>query len=208
MDILVATKNAYKVDEILFYLEGVEKINIHLLKNQNIDVKVKEDGKSLRENAEKKAIEISKRTDFFTLASDGGVEIPALGEDWDFLKTERSVGEEKNNVEKSKKLLTMMEGLEGEERKVIHHLALALAKDGKLLWSNQKITENGYIANELPDENIPEDKWLSHIWYYPEFGKVFNKLDKLELKRVREQSKELRESLQIFLLTINFFSKL
>jgi XTP/dITP diphosphohydrolase len=208
VDILIATKNSYKVDEILFYLEGVERANVHLLKDQEIDVKVEENGKTLEENAQKKAIEISKKTKYFTLASDGGVDIPALGKDWDFLKNQRIVGEEKNDVQKAKKLLEMTEDLKGEDRKVQFHHALALAKDGKLLWSNEKITESGYIATQLPDENIPKGKWLSHLWYYPEFKKVFNKLNKSELKKVREQSKELRESLQIFLLTITFFSKL
>lgn len=208
MDILIATKNGYKVDEISFYLEGVERASIHLLKDQKINVKVEENGKTLEGNAQKKAIKISKKTKYFTLASDGGVDIPALGKDWDFLKNQRIVGEEKNDVQKAKKLLEMMEDLKGEERKVQFHHALALAKDGKLLWSNEKITESGYIATQLPDENIPKGKWLSHLWYYPEFKKVFNKLNKSELKKVREQSKELRESLQIFLLTITFFSKL
>ncbi len=196
MNILIGTKNAYKVDELLFYLEGIENISIHFLKDQNIDVDVLEDGDTLEENAQKKAIEISKRTDFFVLASDGGVDISALGENWNFLKNQRTVGEKRSDVQKAEKLLEMMKSLQGEERKVVFHHALALAKDGNIFWSDEKITERGYIANRLPDKNIPKGKWLSHIWYYPEFGKVFNRLDEFELKKVREQSKELKQSLQ------------
>ncbi len=195
MDILIGTKNDYKADEMLYYLDGVEGINIHFLKDQSIDVDVLEDENTLEENAQKKAIEISKKTDFFVLASDGGVDIPALGEDWDFLKNQRIIGEKRNDVQKAEKLLKMMKGLKGEERKVVFHHALALAKTGKVLWSDQKITETGYIADELPDKNIPKSKWLSHIWYYPEFGKVFNKLDEFELEKVREQSKLLKKGL-------------
>lgn len=196
MDILIGTKNGYKVDELLFYLEDIEKINIHFLKDQDIDVDVLEDCNTLEENAQKKAVEISKKTKFLVLASDGGVDIPALDEDWNFLKNERTIGKGKSDVQKAEKLLEMMEGLEGESRKAEFHHALALAKEGKLLWSDEKVAERGYITKKLPDKNIPKDKWLSHLWYYPEFGKVFNKLDEFELEKVREQSKELKQSLQ------------
>ena len=196
MDILIGTKNGYKVDELLFYLEDIEKINIHFLKDQDIDVDVLEDRNTLEENAQKKAVEISKKTKFLVLASDGGVDIPALDEDWNFLKNERTIGKGKSDVQKAEKLLEMMEGLEGESRKAEFHHALALAKEGKLLWSDEKVAERGYITKKLPDKNIPKDKWLSHLWYYPEFGKVFNKLDEFELEKVREQSKELKQSLQ------------
>ncbi len=196
MDILIGTKNNYKVDELRFYLEDMKFIKVHLLRDQDIEVDILEDGNTLEENAQKKAIEISKKTKFLVLASDGGVDIPALNQDWNFLKNERTIGKEKSDVQKAEKLLKLMKGLDNEERRVEFHHALALAKKGKLLWSNEKVVERGYIAKKLPDKNIPEDKWLSHIWYYPEFGKVFNKLDEYELGKVREQSRELKKSLQ------------
>ncbi len=202
MDILIATKNAYKVGEMAFYLEDLKGIKSHFLKDQDIDIEVEENCKSLKENAEKKAVEISKKTNFLTLASDGGVTIPALGEKWDFLRSQRMVGEEKSDLEKSKTLLEMMKDLEREERKIENYLALAVAKNGKLLWSDEKVTERGYVLEHLVDEDIPEYRWLGHLWYYREFGKVFNKLDAKELKKVREQAKELKENLQKFLRSL------
>ena len=204
MNILIGTRNAYKVGEMVSYLQDIPDLRIHLLKDQNFQVNVKEDGENLKENASKKAIEISKKTKYLTLASDGGVDIPALGEKWDFLKNQRTVGQEKSDIEKAKTLLEMMKDLEGEERKVKYHHALALARNGELLWVDEGVTERGYIVKELPDENIPEDKWMSHLWYYPEFGKVFNKLDDVELNEVRKQAKELKAKLQKVLLDNNF----
>ena len=200
MEILIGTKNSYKVDEMKALLEGIEDIKISLLADQSFDIHVEENGSSLRENAEKKAREISVHTDLLTLASDGGVDIPGLGYDWDFLKNERTIGKEKTDVEKAVTLLEMMNDLEGESRKVSFHFALAIAKNGEILWSDEKVTEQGYISDELPDRNIPTHKWLSHIWYYPKFKKVFNHLNEAELKEVRMQSKELKENLQKFLL--------
>lgn len=195
LDILIATKNSYKVDEMLFYLEDMDGINVYLLKDQNINLKIKEDGHSLRSNAEKKAILISQKTPFLTLASDGGVDVPALGEKWNILKTQRNVGENNSDLQKAKNFLKIMEKLKGEDRKVQHYLALALAKDGQLLWSDEKITERGYIVEKLPDENIPNDKWISQIWYYKEFDKVFNKLNDVELRKVRQEAQDLKISL-------------
>lgn len=181
---------------MLYYLEGIDGVKVHFLKDQDIQVDVLENGNTLEENAQKKAIEISKKTDFFVLASDGGVDIPALGEGWNFLKNQRIVGEKRSDVQKAEKLLEMMRNLQGEKRKAEFHHALALAKKGKVLWSDEKITETGYIVKKLPDKNIPKSKWLSHLWYYPEFGKVFNKLDEFELEKVREQSTELKKNLR------------
>ena len=178
------------------YLKGMEELQILFLKDQNVNVSVDENGKSLEENAQKKAIEISKKTEFLTLASDGGVDIPALGNDWNILENQRIIGQDSSDIQKAEKLLEMMQDVDWNERRVEFHHALALAKGGRLLWSDEKVTERGYIATHLPDKNIPKCKWISHLWYYPEFGKVYNKLEDFELKKVREQSKELRESLQ------------
>lgn len=199
MEILIGTKNAYKVGEMVFLLEGLKNVNIHFLKDQDFNIQVEEDEKSLKDNAAKKAIEISQKTNLLTLASDAGVDIPALGEKWNFLKSQRMVGQEKSDLEKVKTLLKIMEGLQGEDRRIENYLALALAKNGKLLWVDEDITERGYVTEDLVDENIPENRWLGHIWYYHEFNKVFNKLNDIELIKVREQSKNLKKSLQKFL---------
>ncbi len=201
MDILIGTKNSYKVGEITSLLDGVLDLRIHLLKDQNFEIKVEEDGSSLKENAIKKAIAISKKTNYLTLASDGGVDIPGLGDKWDILRNQRIVGEQSTDIEKAKKLLNMMKGLKGEDRKVEYFLALAIAKEGKLLWVDEGIMERGHIVEKLPDENIPMHRWMGHLWYYREFEKVFNKLDEKQLERVREQSKDLKARLQNVLLT-------
>ncbi len=195
MDILIATKNEYKAGELLHYLEGLENVKTHLLKEQNIEIDVVEDGESLEENAKKKAVEISKKTNFLTLASDGGVDIPALGDNWDILKNQRFVGEDKSDLEKAETVLKIMKDLKGEDRKVLFFHALALAKKGSFVWSDVDITEEGYVVENLPDGEIPKHKWFSQIWYYPKYGKVFNELSEDELKEVRKQSSSLKESL-------------
>lgn len=134
MDILIGTRNAYKKGEMIWFLGKNLKLNIHSLDELSINVKVEENESSLIKNAKKKAKEFSKLTDYYVLASDGGINIPGLGNKWDILKNQRTVGENNSDLVKAKFLLNLMKDLKGEERKVIYHLALALAKNGKVIW--------------------------------------------------------------------------
>lgn len=196
MDILIGTKNQYKATEIVSFLKRSPDLKIHFLNELKLDLKVEEDQKTLKKNAEKKAIEISKLTYFYVLASDGGVDIPGLGEKWDILRNQRIVGEDKTDVEKAEKLLSLMKGLKGEKRKASYHLALALAKKGSLIWSIEQVSDNGLISQELPNRNIPLYRWMGHLWYYPQYKKVFNKLSEEEKSEVRKQGVGIRRSLR------------
>jgi XTP/dITP diphosphohydrolase len=193
MDILIGTKNAYKATEMVSFLEDLSGVNIHLWQEFGKEMKVEEDQPSLRRNAEKKAIEISKFTDWYVLASDGGVDIPGLGKNWDILRNQRTVGENKTDLEKAEKLLELMISLTGDRRKACYKLALALAKKGELIWSAEQITDRGLIAENLFDSNIPQYRWMGHLWYYPEFKKVFNQLDAEQKNEVRKQGAEMKK---------------
>lgn len=196
MDILIGTRNEYKKGEMIWFLGDNPKIKIHSLDELNINIKVDENKGSLIKNAEKKAKEISKYNDYYVLASDGGVDIQGLGSKWDILKNQRTVGEDNSDLVKAKNLLSLMKDLKEEKRKVSYHLALALAKNRKIIWSKEGITDKGYITEDLIDENIPKGFWMGHIWYYPKHKKVFNKLNKKELEDVRKQGIKLQKSLQ------------
>jgi len=195
MDILIGTRNAYKKGEMIWFLGDNPKIKIHFLDELNLNIKVEEDKESLIKNAEKKAKEISKYTNYYVLASDGGNDIPGLGKRWNLLKNQRTVGENNSDLVKANNLLSLMKDLKGEERKVSYHLALALAKNGRLIWSKGDVTDKGYITEQLIDENIPKYFWMGQIWYYPEFKKISTRLNKKEQGEVRKQGKWLRESL-------------
>jgi len=196
MNILIGTKNKYKATEMASLLGKFPNLKIHFLDELNLNIKIKEDQKTLRKNAEKKAIEISKLTDFYVLTSDGGVDIPGLGKKWDILKNQRTVGENKTDLEKADKLLELMQGVKGKNREAMYYLSLALAKNGVLIWSTEQIYDKGYIAEELPDRQIPQYLWMSHLWYYHQYKKVFNHLTKKEKEGVRKQGLGIKRSLR------------
>jgi len=196
MNILIGTKNPYKSGEMEYLLTGIPNVNIHFLQDTDINLNIEEDGKSLTENAEKKAIEISKHTDMYVLASDGGTDIPGLGDKWDMLRNQRTVGENNTDLEKVKKLLSLMDGLKGEERKVICYLSVALAYKGNLIWSTEGMNDNGYIIDELTSEDVPLGRWMGHVWYYPQFKEVNTKITEEEKIEVRSQEEGIKMKLR------------
>ena len=196
MDVLIGTKNQYKATEMASFLGQSPGVKIHFWGEVGLDLKVEEDQPTLIKNAEKKAIEISKLTDWYVLASDGGVDIPGLGKKWNLLKNQRTVGENKTDLEKAEKLLSLMKGLKGEKRKASYRLALALAKKGKLIWSTERITDQGLIAEKLCDREIPHHRWMGHLLISPFHNKVFNKLTEKERNELRKQGERLQRSLR------------
>ncbi len=179
-----------------YFLKGIPNVSIHFLKDMDIDVEVEEDGVTLKENAEKKAKELSKYTDMYVLASDAGNDIPSLGDRWDVLRNQRIVGHDNTDLEKVNRLLDIMKDLKGEDRKATHRFALALGKGGEVLWSDEDVIGYGYITEDLVDEDIPIYKWFGHVWYYPKYKKVFNYLTEKELEEVREEGKGMKERLE------------
>lgn len=202
MKILIGTRNNYKVTEMVSFLDGLNNIKVHYLDEIGEKITVEEDQDTLEANAIKKAIEISKHTDWYVLTSDGGVDIPSLGDKWDIMKNQRTVGETKTDKEKVDTLISLMDELNGEDRKCTYHLALALAKGGNLLWSFEDITDVGYIIKQPQDTDIPLYRWMGHVWYYPEFDKTFNQMDENERNEIRKLAKKMKEKLQQYLREI------
>ncbi len=202
MNILIGTKNPYKSGEMEYLLKDIPNVNIYFLKDTDINLDIEEDGKTLVENAEKKAFEISKHTDMYVLASDGGVDIPGLGDKWDILRNQRIVGHDNTDLEKSNKLLSLMIDLKGEERKAEYRLAVALAFNGKVVWFDEDITDRGYITEKLVDENIPFGFWMGHVWYYPKYNQISTRISKEERIENRKLEDGLKKKLREYITNI------
>lgn len=196
MDILIGTKNAYKAAEMASFMKNIPGVRIRLWEELGLEIKVEENQPTLRQNAEKKAIEISGFTEWYVLASDGGVDIPGLENKWNVLRNQRIVGEDKTDLEKAEILLGLMKDLVGKKREASYSLALALAKNRKLIWSAEQITDRGLISNKLFNKEIPSYRWMGHLWYYPQYQKVFNELNEDEKEEIRRQGVEIKKDLK------------
>jgi XTP/dITP diphosphohydrolase len=202
MDILIGTKNRYKISEMKYFLKDIPNLEIHLLEDEDIDVDVEEDGSSLIENAEKKALEISKYTSYYVLTSDVGNDIPALGDKWDMLRNQRIVGKYNTDMDKANFLLNLMKDLKGEERSFTTYFALALAKEGKVLWSEEQMIYKGYIVESIKEKEIQHDLWGQSLVYYPDFKKRGIELTREEEEELKEKNYNLKERLENFIKTL------
>lgn len=165
--LILATSNPHKINKLRWIFD--EFFQDIAAQNANIDVI--EDGKSFRENAEKKAIEVSKIYDCYAVATDGGVLIPALGDNWNGLLTKRFIGrDDATDIDRIEALLDMMKNKVGNERSIIWNEALALAKSGKLVYSAQVEGDHGMIQTTYDPNQYKPGIWQCTITCYPQFG--------------------------------------
>lgn len=130
MEIVLATNNFDKVKEIKRILHGL-KIKILTLKDFPGLPEVREDGKTLRENAVKKAVQIARRTGKIALADDSGLEVKALGGK-PGVHSSRFAGPGCTYNDNNRKLLRLMRGVPLPKRNARFVCMIAIAmSDGK-----------------------------------------------------------------------------
>ena len=80
------------------------------------------------------------------IASDGGLVIPALGDNWESRYTHRFAGPAADDRERARRLLEVMGPLRGDERSASWVEAVALADRGEVLASWSLTGATGYIV--------------------------------------------------------------
>ncbi len=129
MELIIATKNKKKLEEIKDILKGLN-LTIYSLADYPATPRIIENGKTFRENAVKKAAKIAKFTKKLTLGEDSGLCVDAL-EGKPGIYSSRFAGKDKSDRKNNFKLLKLLEGLPVMKRKAHYYCAVALAdKDG------------------------------------------------------------------------------
>ncbi len=108
MKILIASRNAHKIQEIreIFDLPGVEWVSTAEFPQLH---DVEEDGETFEANALKKATELARATGLWALADDSGLEVAALG-NAPGVYSARYAGEPCNHANNNAKLLRELAG--------------------------------------------------------------------------------------------------
>lgn len=165
MTIVLATTNKKKIEEIKRMFSG---LNIQFLTLDSFPdcPTVVEDRKTFRENAIKKALNISKNTGYPAVADDSGLEVQALGSAPGIFSA-RYAGEKADDHENVKKLLREMKNLEGEDRNARFVCCIAFASPE----GNYK-TFTGYVRGVISKKQ----KGFNGFGYDPVFYPVgYNK---------------------------------
>lgn len=125
--LIVATRNAHKVEEIRAILTTCEVLDLSVLEDPP---EVEETGTTFLENATLKAVAISELTDALVLSDDSGLEVDSL-EGEPGVYSSRYAGEEGNDALNNEKLLRELGGK--ANRAARFRCVMVLARGGKAL---------------------------------------------------------------------------
>ena len=167
--------------------------------SQKIDVEETED--NFEGNAILKAVEISKRFNCHAVATDGGVLIPSLGDTWNAVFTKRFLGKENvTDTDRIEGLLELMKDKRGDERKIMWREAIALAYNGKLLFSTEVDGDEGIIQDTYNPEQYAPGIWQCTLTCYPQFNnKNFFELTDVEREYSEISWHRLKEMMDWFI---------
>lgn len=193
--IFIATSNPAKADKLRWVLEGLPFVP--LFPEELLGYRPPaETGRNFLENAMLKAVRGSESVSGLAIASDGGVEIPALARTWEALYTGRAAGDDVEEEMRARHLLMLMQGKKGEERRITWTEAVAVADSGRLLGSWQESGNEGVLTEEYDGTNAIPGFWVYSLWYYPQLGKRYCELTQQELDGVDLTWRRVKERVQ------------
>lgn len=163
--VLLATSNPAKQDALRKLLDGcgVEFVLPDGCEQPVPDVE--EDGGTHLENASQKAVAFSRAFSLPAIASDGGLEIPALGKLWDGRRSRRFAGPD--DEDRITALLRLMHGIPAERRVARFREAAVLADPNrKIIVAAETLGPEGRIAEEAAVERV-SGFWIPSLWLYP-----------------------------------------
>lgn len=188
MDLIIASNNKHKVEEIREILKG-KFDNIYSLKDKGINVEVEEDGETFFDNALKKAREISQLVEDPVLADDSGLIVSALN-GRPGVYSARFAGENATYDENNTKLLKEMEGI--EDRTAYFQTVLILYNKDNSFISAVGKTE-GEILHERKGTN---GFGYDSLFYSYELKKSFGQASEKEKNSVSHRSKAIQNLLE------------
>ena len=131
MRLIVATKNAKKLQEIRDILKGL-KVEVVSLADFPKTPRIVENGKTFRENAVKKAVKIAHFAKELTLGEDSGLCVDALG-GRPGVYSSRFSGKGKSDAKNNAKVLKLTENVPFGKRGAHYVCAVALADQDGLI---------------------------------------------------------------------------
>ena len=194
IELLVATRNAHKTDEIQRILGP--QFNVTDLAAHPEIPHIAESGTTFQENAILKAVAVSKRMPGFVIADDSGLEVEALG-GAPGIHSARHAGMNATDQEKTDKLLEELTrvGAIKNARRARFRCVLALACKGNVLGAFE-----GIIEGQIADRPRGSHGFGYDPIFMPEgFQQTFGELAPAEKNQLSHRARAL-ERLRTFLI--------
>ncbi len=170
MELVLATRNKDKIREIKNILRGLP-VKLFSVQDYPGTPEVEEDGKTLQENAIKKAATIARFTGKWALADDTGLEVAAL-DGAPGVYAARFAGPDCRYIDNNRKILRLMVGLPRSRRRAQFKCVIALA-DPKGKTKTVLGIINGYIGLEMKGKH---GFGYDPVFVVPEYNKTFAQL--------------------------------
>lgn len=192
-NIFIGTKNPHKRKKLSWIVEKYFNPEI----KDNLE-EAPETKNNFLKIAEEKALFYSRKYKCLVISTDGGAVIPALPE-WKPTQTKRFANTDKERIEK---LLGMMKNK--KNRTVEWYEAIALANNGKLVFSDQAKAMDGQIDEAFNPKFYREGIWLCSITLFPQFNnKNFFELTDKEVEATEDSWKKLKDKFENFMSKAN-----
>jgi len=185
LEVVVATRNRGKIGEIAAYLKD-ENILIYSLNDFPSLREVKEDGKSFRENALKKARCVAESAGRLAVADDSGLEVHAL-KGKPGVHSARFAGEKATDDENNQKLLEALKGVPPKKRGASFRCVLALVEPS----GEEVIIEEECGGTILSQKRGDKGFGYDPLFFFPPLDKTFAELTREEKNRVSHRGKAL-----------------
>lgn len=184
--LLLATANAFKAREILLMLDGLP-FPVRTLKDFPGAPEVVEDGRTLEENARKKALSAARYSGLWALADDTGLEVAALG-GRPGVHSARYAGPDCDFEKNNRKLLAELKGLPREKRGARFRCVVCLAGErGQVIIVREGFVEGFITEIYAGDEGFGYDP----VFFLPEEGRTLGEMSLEEKCKVSHRSRAL-----------------
>ena len=191
--IVIATTNPGKIREIKSCLGA--SFNWLSLGDFEDIIEIEEDGKTLAENARKKALGYAKATGYWTIADDSGLEIDALGGEPGVNSARYSgkklKGEERTLIDHRNiaKVLRLLKDVTKEKRTARFVCCLCLASPKKTLIETKGILEGIITDKEIGTNGFGYDP----IFFVPSLNKTVAQLTQEQKNSISHRGKAIRQ---------------
>lgn len=196
IDIVLATRNRKKLEEMQRLLEGIP-VRLYTLDDFPECPEVGEDEITFEGNAIKKAITVSRFTGKIAVSDDSGLEVYALG-GAPGVYSARYAGEKADDRANIEKLLSEMKDVKDRRARFVCVIALA-SPEGKVE------VFDGYVEGTIGYEPVGEMGFGYDPVFFPKgFNKTFAEMESIEKDKLSHRGKAL-EKLRDYML--NWFYK-
>ena len=195
--ILLGTGNLAKQETLRWLLDGLS-LRCFTPADLGLTTVPDETGSTHLEIACQKALQWSTTASMLVIASDGGLTVPSLGDNWESRFTHRFAGQDATDEDRIKLLLKLMNSFTDEDRKASWIESVAIADHAEVLTSWEITGADGLISNDPGEDTSIPGFWVFSIWFIPKFGKYYNQLTTSEKETINDHWGQLKRNVQAF----------